>query len=412
MVDRIDTGTFLKSSAMTKLWLFHNTRTIRRAVGLAVTILGLMLVLSKLTLHSYDFHRYQQYLYLLGGQTAPQNNVRAQTTDYVSEYPADDMRRQLAEQFPYDTRSDIPKTIWQTWKEPLHQIKNKELVDCIGSWVSQDGYDHHLMLDKDIDAFLDETYNAFPQIIEAMSLMPLPILKFDFFRYLVIYAKGGIYSDIDTMLFASIDEWKDSTSVLHDIYPDLNSNIGLVVGVEADLDRPDWRFRACRRLQFCQWTIKGKKGHPVLRELIYSITKITLEQYSKRLNHVRIGSEYFTLNSLYTVLEWTGPGIFTDTIFNHLNKVFDPDRWFNSNAPPRLEVETFDKYNTERNHISVDKPLGWNNFTRVTVPMVVDDVVILPINCFNAELGPDGIEFEVDRELEYVKHNFIGSWKG
>jgi mannosyltransferase OCH1-like enzyme len=42
--------------------------------------------------------------------------------------------------------------------------------------------------------------------------------------------------------------------------------IGLIVGIEADPDRDDWHDWYSRRLQFCQWTLVSKPGHPILRE--------------------------------------------------------------------------------------------------------------------------------------------------
>ena len=56
---------------------------------------------------------------------------------------------------------------------------------------------------------------------------------------------------------------------------------GLVVGIEADPDRPDWADWYARRIQFCQWTIQLKRGHPMLRELIAKITDITLTRHKR-----------------------------------------------------------------------------------------------------------------------------------
>lgn len=37
--------------------------------------------------------------------------------------------------------------------------------------------------------------------------MPKSILKADFFRYLILFARGGVYTDIDTVSLKPIDEW-------------------------------------------------------------------------------------------------------------------------------------------------------------------------------------------------------------
>lgn len=100
---------------------------------------------------------------------------------------------------------------------------------------------------------------------------------------------------MDTMLLKPIDSWpSQNKSWLNNII-DLNKPIpyknskpsllssdeishqpGLVIGIEADPDRDDWSEWYARRIQFCQWTIQAKPGHPILRELILNITATTL----------------------------------------------------------------------------------------------------------------------------------------
>lgn len=333
----------------------------------------------------------------------------ASVGDYVHEYPEEDLRRALATAFPYDRDSQIPKCIWQIWKEPLNEIKNTEIRNYLSSWAAQDGYQYNLILDDEIDGYVAELYGGFPEVVEAFELLPINILKYDFFRYLMLYAKGGTYSDVDAHALKSLHQWADNKAVLSKLYDIGEQQIGLVVGVEGDLDREDWRFKIARRVQFCQWTFKSKKGHPLLRELIHKIVKLTLEQYSPRLNHVKIGTQYYTLHSIYTVLEWTGPGIFTDAVYSHLNKIFANASVHNCNKPAKVKFTEFDTYHKEKNSVSENKPLGWESFTGMTQPLVMDDVLLLPINSFNG--FADGVEFEVDEQWEYVKHEFQGSWK-
>lgn len=330
--------------------------------------------------------------------------------DYLKEYSEDDLRSKLARKYPYDRVSSIPKEIWQAWKEPVEKITNSNLLKYIDSWESQNNYNYHLITDDKIESTITEMYFEFPEILDTMHRLPQDILKFDFLRYLLLFAKGGIYSDIDTMSLKPFSEWVDNP-VEFAKYFDESANVGFIVGIEGDYDRPDWKYKMARRVQFCQWTFKSKIGHPILRELIYSIVDITLNNYNERLNHVRIGSDYHTLHSIYTVLNWTGPGIFTDSLFDYFNKIFKFAKIQNKNNEPHIQHTTFEPYHKERNEVDTagGKFVGWTNFTRISTPVLFDDVLILPINSFNA--FNEDMEIDIDEKLTYVKHDFSGSWK-
>lgn len=330
--------------------------------------------------------------------------------DYLKEYSEDDLRSRLAKKYPYDRVSSIPKEVWQTWKEPVEKISNSNLLKYIDSWESQKDYNYHLITDDKIESTITEMYIEFPEILDTLHRLPKNILRFDFLRYLLLFAKGGIYSDIDTMNLKPFSEWVD-TPVEFAKYFDESSPIGLIVGIEGDYDRPDWKYKMARRVQFCQWTFKSKIGHPVLRELIYSIVDITLNNYNERLNHVKIGTDYHTLHSIYTVLNWTGPGIFTDRLFDHFNKIFKFVKIQNKNLEPQIQHTSFETYHKERNEVNTEggKFIGWTNFTRISSPVLFDDVLVLPINSFSS--FNEDMEIDVDDKLSYVKHDFSGSWK-
>lgn len=208
-------------------------------------------------------------------------------------------------------------------------------------------------------------YGAVPEVVEAYNAMPIPILKADFFRYLILLARGGVYADIDTYALKPAQEWVNPA-----FKP---SNLGLVIGIEADPDRPDWHDWYSRRIQFCQWTIQCKPGHPVLLEIVSKITKETLER--KRSGQLT--------KDHHTVLEWTGPGPWTDAVFQYFN---DPE-YFD------METSTGE--------------IGPMNFTKMTEPIQVGDVVVLPITAFSPGIGHSGAG-EVDDPMACVQHGFEG----
>jgi alpha 1,6-mannosyltransferase len=140
--------------------------------------------------------------------------------------------------------------------------------------------------------------------MEAWMSLPLPILKADYFRYLLLLARGGIYADIDTEALKPAHLWLPETSP--------SNTVGLIVGIEADPTREDWHMWYSRRIQFCQWTFRAKAGHPVLRETVARIAETTLKRKEEGLLQID-GMESLG------IIEWTGPAVWTDSIFWGMN---------------------------------------------------------------------------------------------
>ncbi|CCF33465.1 glycosyltransferase sugar-binding region containing DXD domain, partial [Colletotrichum higginsianum] len=176
----------------------------------------------------------------------------------------------LAYQYPYDPETRFPAYIWQTWKwTPADEEFNFREQEA--SWSEQHpGFVHEVITDKVAVNLLRLLYASVPEVLKAYDALPLAVLKADFFRYLILLARGGIYSDIDTFAIRSALEW------IPERIP--RESVGLVIGIEADPDRPDWKDWYSRRIQFCQWTIQSKPGHPVLREIVVRITEEALKR--------------------------------------------------------------------------------------------------------------------------------------
>lgn len=275
----------------------------------------------------------------------------------------------LAYQFPYDVETKFPAYIWQTWKStPASGDFGETFRPAEASWSEKHpGFIHEVITDQVAVHLLRHLYASVPEVLDAYDSLPLPVLKADFFRYLILLARGGIYSDIDTYALKSAAEWLPASVP--------REAIGLVIGIEADPDRPDWAEWYSRRIQFCQWTIQSKAGHPVLREIV---ANITLETLAKK--------QAGTLKSFKdkNVIEFTGPAVWTDTIFGYMND----ERYFD--------------LSTSKGNIT------WRDFTGMTTPKKVGDVVILPITSFSPGVGQMGAE-DYDHPMAYVKHDFEGT---
>ncbi|KAK3712252.1 alpha-1,6-mannosyltransferase Och1 [Vermiconidia calcicola] len=284
---------------------------------------------------------------------------------------AQPLRQQLAYSFPYDSEGKFPAYIWQTWKTtPSSGDFEEAFRPAEASWSElHPNFVHEVITDSVAVHLVRHFYASVPEVQEAYDALPAPVMKADFFRYLILLARGGIYSDIDTTALKSAVEW---------VPPEVpRSTYGLVIGIEADPDRPDWHEWYSRRIQFCQWTIQSKPGHPVLVDIVASITEETLRR--KRAGEL-------DKMHMKSIVEFTGPAVWTDAIFKFFN---NPDY--------------FDMSTSKGN-------ITWKDFTGITQAKKVGDVVVLPITSFSPGVGQMNAG-EDDDPMAFVKHAFEGTWK-
>lgn len=280
------------------------------------------------------------------------------------------LRDLLRYHFPYGLETRFPAYIWQTWKyDPSSVWFIDDLRSPEASWTEMHpGFVHQVITDDTQRHLIKYYFASIPEVVEAYEALPLAVLKADFFRYLVLLARGGIYSDIDTTALRPAPEW---------LPEDLDqSTIGLVVGIEADPDRPDWEEWYSRRVQFCQWTIQAKPGHPVLRDIVAYITEETLRmKRAKRLSKKKMDK---------TIVEFTGPAAWTDAVFRYFN---NPD-YFNIEPGSSRNV-------------------SYEDFTNQEEHRKVGDVVVLPITSFSPGVGQMGSK-DLDDPMAFVQHDFGG----
>jgi alpha 1,6-mannosyltransferase len=178
------------------------------------------------------------------------------------------------------------------------------------------------------------------------------ILKADLARYLLLNTFGGVYSDVDTKLIRPIGDWADNN----------DSKVGLMVGIEVDTTRADWKEWYPRSLGFCQWTMASSPGHPVLAKVIYNV----IENIQNAKNEIKKED----------VVILTGPGVWTDAIMEYLSL---------------QGVEEIQLRNLKE-------------------PLLKGDVYVLPITAFSPGVGHMGSQDITDKEAR-VQHLFEGSWK-
>ena len=161
-----------------------------------------------------------------------------------------------------------------------------------------------------------------PDLVRVYNSYPHDVLRADFLRYLILWYYGGYYTDLDVYPTRPIKSCPalnplfQSSSYERKTPPD----ISLVLGIE--IDEPyaspqlirDWHWS--RIYGFIQYNMYApKRFSPFLRRAIVRVLSHTRQHSQKR--------KLFSKSNENTILEITGPGMFTDAILDVLSETLD-----------------------------------------------------------------------------------------
>lgn len=283
------------------------------------------------------------------------------------------LREKLISLVPYDSSIKFPAYIWQTWKHGLNDERFNALYrQGETQWaIKNPGFVHELFNDDTAYSVIKHLYSGIPEIIHTYELLPEVILRMDFFRYLILFAKGGIYADIDTYPLQPIPNW-----IPENVSP---NELGMIMAIEIDSKSKNWANDYHRRLQFGQFIVQSKPGHPILREIISTIVEETLHREKlEKLQLVGNSNE-----KQLEILKWTGSGVWTDVIMNYFNDYIKS---------------------------SIYNKITWKDFTDLSIPKLVSDILVLPQKSFasDIEIPKDG---KIEDPLAFVKHYASKIWK-
>jgi mannosyltransferase OCH1-like enzyme len=173
----------------------------------------------------------------------------------------------------------ISKNIFQTWytKNLPSQIKHSidEMIDINGE------YDYFIYDDDDMYDFVKKEYGY--SIYKRFLDIKIGAMRADIWRYMILYKYGGVYLDIDSILYGKISDLnnKNSSIITRERNPGL----------------------------FVQWMLLFDVGHPILHKCI--------EKCIENINKV----------SIYDVTQLTGPHLFTSCVNDFFG---DKDIYFKS----------------------------------------------------------------------------------
>ncbi|KAL7746859.1 hypothetical protein RI367_007795 [Sorochytrium milnesiophthora] len=260
--------------------------------------------------------------------------------------------------------SNIPPLVHLTWKTAdLPWIGRK----CLQQWRTLNP-DHHVLLwtDDDMEEFFER---FFPQWHPVLMSLNKPVLRADYFRYMVLYTFGGVYADIDACPLKPVANWLTAAEVDN---RDSNTPIGLVVGPESDSDLPQAQRNTPRQIQICQWTIAGTPGHPILARTIHQSTR-RLERIYRDLD-----GKWDAQVLRQRVMDLTGPALFTDMVIDYFKQA--------------------------------GQDISFSALHELPRPRQIDDVLFLTITGFSPGLNEMNSQ-PPSHPQALVQHHYQGSWK-
>lgn len=303
------------------------------------------------------------YLYAKGPQMLAPKIELSQSETIVENRPTKVVAPETPEEKPSATKAvyQLPTKVW-------HSAKSDNLTnhqrEWIGSWTKTNPFcRQELLTDQSAQTFVRAHFHQTrPDIVEIYEAIPIPILRADLLRYLIILAEGGIWGDLDVTCEKEVSEWVPRDHQ--------NSTIDMIVGLEFDLA---WRGpEQPIASQFCNWVFVAQKSSRNLQIVVDTvIAKL------KDIAHAhKVGINGLTLEMLSDVVDVTGPKIMTIAILKSLSQL-------------------------------LNRTVDDRDFSGIKQPKLVGDVLIMPGNAFAAAQN----NHPTDQGDVLVTHHYEGSWK-
>ncbi|EKD15316.1 uncharacterized protein L3040_001683 [Drepanopeziza brunnea f. sp. 'multigermtubi'] len=219
----------------------------------------------------------------------------------------------------------FPRKIWQTWKVDVLAFEERDLNRAMTWTKNNPGHRYEVLTDNN-DMYYVETHfgrNGMnrPDIVDMYRSLTARIIKADLLRYLIMYADGGVYADIDVENLKPIERWLPKRFEEKDV--------DIVIGVE--VDEPSFAAHPIlgqKSRSFCQWTFMCKPGNPFMLRLIDGILDWLngiAEKEGKAIGEIVLefddvitgtGPSAFTLAALAEMSKREGKEITWDTFHN------------------------------------------------------------------------------------------------
>ena len=247
------------------------------------------------------------------------------------------------------------RNIWQTSKYPAENISS-ENEKYMKTWTDLNpGYQHKLLTDELIAGYVRDHFHARNPDIEETFLQAKDfVLQLDLIKYMVLWAEGGVYSDLDVACVQPLSQW---------VPPQFIDKAGIVLGVQVE-QKVGLDGNAKDSFQLADWTIMSKPNQPFLGFLYQRLTE--------NIKHLAAKQTVPAPNSRpYNISDVTGRNALTQAVLAYATSV-------------------------------IATKVTVNNFTKVAEPTLFGEILVLPVQAF-ASPHQNG--------KELVHHYEAGSWK-
>jgi len=175
----------------------------------------------------------------------------------------------------------IPRQIFQTWKTKDIHNNSKEWTNIRDRILNKNpDYKYEFFDDKDMDEYIEKTQTE--EIVYCYKQLSVGASRADFWRYIILYERGGVYLDIDSEITRSLDEL-------------IHKEDRAIISREGN---PGY---------FLQWMMIFEPNHPILKRTIeLCVENIHYRKYRN--------------TEKETVFHITGPGVFTRAIKEYTNQ--------------------------------------------------------------------------------------------
>ncbi|KAI1090818.1 glycosyltransferase family 32 protein [Rostrohypoxylon terebratum] len=212
----------------------------------------------------------------------------------------------------YRPPRSFPKKIWQTWKIDPFSFEERDSTTAMTWTTKNPGFRYEVLTDSNDMNYVEEHFgpSGFDRedIVDLYRSVNATIIKADLLRYLIMYAEGGVYADIDVEALRPVQKFVPERYEV--------SEVDMVLGVE--IDQPQFRDHKIlgkKSQSFCQWTFMAKPRLPVMLKLVENI-KDWLSDIARK-QDVPIGEVVLDFDE---VISGTGPSAFTAAVLEEMNR--------------------------------------------------------------------------------------------
>ncbi len=133
----------------------------------------------------------------------------------------------------------IPKIIYQTFKSDNLPLLTKWHIRKLKRRNPE--YEYQFYNDERIAAFILKEFGS--EIFDLYQRIDIGAAKADFFRYAILYKKGGVYLDIDSLMVTKLDDF-------------ISSSDSAIISLENNSE------------YYVQWALIFEAGHPFLKKTL------------------------------------------------------------------------------------------------------------------------------------------------